>query len=729
MSLPILPAVFGIETEYAVPTDQETNGSLLSKGLGPAGLNLLGPGNSSGFLTNGARCYIDGHHPEYATPECLAPEDLVAAIEAGDRIIHKTFGEAYKTNLDYEAGTSWGMHESFLVHKAAHPAFAKRDNKKLNLLNLLGLHLVSRILYSGSGGFGAKRAGLRFVLSPRLACMQYFLSDGTQKDRGLINTRADMGDEKDGVRMHLICGDSVCSQLANYLRAGATALVIRCLEYGEGIDDVGCNFPPMTFATLVNYSPDRYKSHAVLIQRRLHDLVSANLSRDWMPPWAGAVLERWAAALDVLEEWDLEVMAGLFDWAMRKTLFEAYESDNPEFAKTNLWAQTVDVWPEDFDRYGLPLDSDARAKFPDHQRVVLEINTRFAKLGDGLFCELDGAGVLRHEVVPAAAVERAVTEPPRGRARARSILLRQGVAKAHWEVIVCRNSHLMLREAWRDPIEGVEEPFENRTNPLPGEEVYLRFSVCGSHSEGAKIVELRKVGSLDVVRRLDRNGLVELASGLVWPLTGLQPKNRRESPREAFVENFDVGDFVLYLDHSGQYAAGKVALAMSANEAGVPVVFLEQDSSRFYPVNKLQRLGAASGKASSGEMMACGAVAGKSSRLLGVVPGGVVVAVEGGGVLVVPAAPEPSPEREEPEVGTEMRLLEYRDNFVNGMRRFVGRQAKVTRVLGHDSMGFVVVAVDEDGGRFAWRASQCEMLPRAARAMARKEGEREEVPA
>jgi proteasome accessory factor A len=43
--------------------------------------------SSNVFLENGARLYLDvGSHPEYATPECDAIDELVAHDKAGERI-------------------------------------------------------------------------------------------------------------------------------------------------------------------------------------------------------------------------------------------------------------------------------------------------------------------------------------------------------------------------------------------------------------------------------------------------------------------------------------------------------------------------------------------------------------------------------------------------------------------------------------------------------------------
>src|SRR5947209_16383563 len=38
-------------------------------------------------LTNGARYYVDHAHPEYSTPECAGPLDLVGIAKAGTRTL------------------------------------------------------------------------------------------------------------------------------------------------------------------------------------------------------------------------------------------------------------------------------------------------------------------------------------------------------------------------------------------------------------------------------------------------------------------------------------------------------------------------------------------------------------------------------------------------------------------------------------------------------------------
>ncbi len=45
------------------------------------------------ILPNGSRYYVDHAHPEYSTPECLTPRDLVVHDKAGERILERSLAE------------------------------------------------------------------------------------------------------------------------------------------------------------------------------------------------------------------------------------------------------------------------------------------------------------------------------------------------------------------------------------------------------------------------------------------------------------------------------------------------------------------------------------------------------------------------------------------------------------------------------------------------------------
>ena len=114
--------LLGIETEYALTGAGRRRASRSSAGRRPrrlmrqvrARLPHLPDGTGRGvFLANGARFYIDvPDHPEFTTPECADPWDVVQFTQAGERIL---------TRLAARAGGPWPAHR-----RAGHPALQRR---------------------------------------------------------------------------------------------------------------------------------------------------------------------------------------------------------------------------------------------------------------------------------------------------------------------------------------------------------------------------------------------------------------------------------------------------------------------------------------------------------------------------------------------------------------------------------------------------------------------------
>src|SRR2546421_3744226 len=48
------------------------------------------------ILPNGARYYVDHAHPEYSTPECATPRELVVHDAAGGRILERSLQEVQR---------------------------------------------------------------------------------------------------------------------------------------------------------------------------------------------------------------------------------------------------------------------------------------------------------------------------------------------------------------------------------------------------------------------------------------------------------------------------------------------------------------------------------------------------------------------------------------------------------------------------------------------------------
>ena len=125
-------------------------------------------------LPNGARYYVDHAHPEYSTPECATPRDLVIHDKAGERILEASLEAAhrvmrdgerisiYKNNSDGK-GNSYGCHENYLVSRSVPFARIVRD---------LTPFFVTRQVFTGAGKLGAESGraqgrGIRYQLSQR----------------------------------------------------------------------------------------------------------------------------------------------------------------------------------------------------------------------------------------------------------------------------------------------------------------------------------------------------------------------------------------------------------------------------------------------------------------------------------------------------------------------------------------------------------------------------------
>src|SRR5207249_4593714 len=105
-------------------------------------------------------------------------------------------------------------------------------------------HLASRLIYSGAGGFDPRSLGLDFSLSPRVSHLFNVKSSESTKDRGIFHTKDEPLSEKGFHRLHVICGESLSSRLASFLKVGTTALVVAMIEAGlQPGDDVELRSP------------------------------------------------------------------------------------------------------------------------------------------------------------------------------------------------------------------------------------------------------------------------------------------------------------------------------------------------------------------------------------------------------------------------------------------------------------------------------------------------------
>lgn len=467
--------LFGVETEYAINgmrgQEAADRAQIVRHLLDLAHCTLphLRDGSSSGlFLENAARLYLDcGLHVEYSTPECANPWDAVRYVEAGHRtmleLIQKLAdGRApgvetgcYRVNVDYSGnGTTWGCHESYLHRMSP-------DALPYDLIP----HLVSRIVYTGAGGFEPFSGGLRFTLSPRAWHIEQTVSADSTSDRGIFHTKDEplcTGHH----RLHVLCGESLCSQLAMFVKFGATCLIVAMAEAGlcpgkdvqlvaplEALRTVASD-PTCKKQLRVKGSPGK---SAIDIQRHYLAMAKAHLGDPFMPPWAPMVCEKWGRVLDLLNTGPCAV-AKVLDWAIKMPLYASHASRRDlNWDRLPFWADVMDrlrsalALPPDCGQLPFELAIGSQTPIPgvvaeleallrrkgvqwDELRRVLgfraeflEIDMRFGQLGPrGVFTMLDDAGVLDHRVSGIDNIEHAMLNPPAtGRAKLRGAVVKR----------------------------------------------------------------------------------------------------------------------------------------------------------------------------------------------------------------------------------------------------------------------------------------------------------------
>ena len=143
------------------------------------------------ILTNGARLYVDHAHPEYSTPECTNPRDIVLWDKAGEQVgldacrFASTPGEGdlvlYKNNTDNK-GASYGSHENYLM---------RRSTPFADIVRHLTPFFVSRQVVCGAGRVGIGQDGRKdgFQISQRSDYFEVEVGLETTLKRPIINTR------------------------------------------------------------------------------------------------------------------------------------------------------------------------------------------------------------------------------------------------------------------------------------------------------------------------------------------------------------------------------------------------------------------------------------------------------------------------------------------------------------------------------------------------------------
>jgi proteasome accessory factor A len=424
--------LFGLETEYALAAFDESGERVAQEialnrliRLAERRLTYLrGFGGSDLFLPFG-RLYLDsGGHPEFCTPECDNPRDLVRYCLAGDRLMSNLAEEmtnqsgiadvvVSRCNVDYGGRkATWGCHESYLYRR-----------RRWVVPEQLIPHLVSRIVYTGAGGFDTKAPGRAFMVSPRASHLTTVVGDNSTHHRPIYHTKNEPLAEGGSRRLHLICGESLCSETAAWLKVAATALVVAMIDAGRKPGDGVQLVQPLEAIRAFARDPEcravaevegGRRLSALAIQYHYLERAEAEAGAGFMPSWAPEACKRWREALELAARGP-EAAAGVFDWAIKLNLFKRFA-----------------------EREGVDLKDLEAPKRQHHELCwkLSEIDLRFSRPGlRGIFGTLSAEGRLAHGIRGIRDTGLPLDAPPeRGRAKARADRILE-LAKAERPVI------------------------------------------------------------------------------------------------------------------------------------------------------------------------------------------------------------------------------------------------------------------------------------------------------
>src|SRR4029077_9983602 len=393
------------------------------------------------ILPNGARYYVDHAHPEYSTPECLSPRSLVIHDKAGERILERSLAVVaaeipsspalaiYKNNSDGK-GNSYGTHENYLMDRATPFGDIVRD---------LTPFFVSRQIFTGAGKLGLEaqcdeRGKHVFQLTQRADFFETEVGLETTLKRPIINTRDEPhADPEKYRRLHVIIGDANLCEVAQFLKLGTTAIVLKMVEDGflpdfslvnpvSSLHDVSRD---VTLSVEVQLADGRAMT-ALQLQWEYLELARKYVDREDDTPENHEVLDRWEGVLQALTG-DPMTLSGQLDWVAKLNVLEGYRA-----------------------RDGLA--------WGDPKLRALYLQSPDVRRDRGLYNRLEAAGKVER-LSTDEEVERAIMVPPedtrayfRGRCIAR---FPDAIAAASWDSIIMDTGREALqRSPMREPPRG-----------------------------------------------------------------------------------------------------------------------------------------------------------------------------------------------------------------------------------------------------------------------------------
>ncbi len=389
--------IFGLENEYGLissPVGGRVNLSVESA-LGYLFEKVVSrQRGTNDFLRNGARLYQDtGCHPEYATPECDNPLDVVIHDKAGEWIVEELLRAAeqklqdngipceiyiFKNNTD-SVGNTYGCHENYLVDRSVN--FHK-------LAEHLIPFFVTRQVFAGAGKVLKTRMGNHFYISQRAQHIYQEISGATTSSRGIINTRDEPhADEEKYRRLHVIVGDSNMSEVTTYLKVGTTAIVLSMVEDGLLKKDLALEDPVRAIKEISHDVTCRRKVRlkrgkeysAVEIQREYWEAAQEYYQGREKSPQTADLLERWETILTKLAD-DPQSCARELDWVIKRDLIASY-----------------------IQRKGISFD--------DQRVFMMDLQYHDLRREKGLYYTLEREGYV-DRILTDEEIHRAITDPP-----------------------------------------------------------------------------------------------------------------------------------------------------------------------------------------------------------------------------------------------------------------------------------------------------------------------------
>jgi proteasome accessory factor A len=393
------------------------------------------------ILPNGARYYVDHAHPEYSTPECLDPRELVIHDKAGERILERSLEVVatempgspplaiYKNNSDGK-GNSYGTHENYLVARAVPFGDIVRD---------LTPFLVSRVVFTGAGKVGFEGQwddgdGGGYQLTQRADFFETEVGLETTLKRPIINTRDEPhADPEKYRRLHVIVGDANMAEVAQYLKIGTTALVLKMIE-DAFLPDLSLVNPVAAFHAISRDVElrvavplrDGRELTALQLQWEYVQWAKKYVEREDDTPGNREVVERWEDVLGRLED-DPMLCVRQLDWVAKLRILRGYR-----------------------ERDGL--------SWRDPKLRAIDLQYHDVRASKGLYRRLESTGKV-DRIVTEEAVQAAIMEPPEGtRAYFRGRCISRfpdSIAAASWDSLILDvGGDALQRVPMREPLRG-----------------------------------------------------------------------------------------------------------------------------------------------------------------------------------------------------------------------------------------------------------------------------------